>query len=310
MNKIYTVAFALALLAAAMPVVAEEEGRTPLVPMLEDGITIGIHVPPMGTGEIGIHDPIAGFDSPTWQGPGSDLLIAPDRGRFGARFGAAQRLTPPDYQEDGDLMMPAPRQAPNLNGLSGFFSSATGGIGFRIGYDRRLSPVVRLMAGTELLTYGYTQSMGKLGDKMPTGVDRITLISFPVGLQRQFATEATIIPHLGFGVGPILRFDHQIGPITSYPGVGFDAGIGNAFQNRGRAGGMDLTVALPIDDFPKLSLTVGGFAAAGVDILLGENKDFAVTVDGRYNLAHFTDTLGSPGSFSGPSLAVGFGKYF
>ena len=310
MKKTYTVALALALLAFVMPAVAEEKGKTRTVTREEDGLTVGIQIPPMGTGEIGVHDLGPGFDSPTWHGPGSDLLIAPDRGRFSAKFGATQRLTPPGHPEDGDLMMPASRQAPNLNGLSGFFSSATGGIGFRIGYDRRLSPAVRLMAGTELLTYGYAQSMSKLGDAMPSGVDRITLISFPVGFQRQFATEATIIPHVGFGVGPILRFDHQIGPITSYPGVGFNAGIGNAFQGRGRAGGMDLTVALPIDDFPQLSLTVGGFAAAGFDILLGENRDYAVTVDGRYNLAHFTDTLGSPGSFSGPSLAIGFGKYF
>jgi hypothetical protein len=310
MRKTYTVVLALALLTSAVSIAAEEAAQTPDGRAQEEGVAIGIQIPPTGPGEMGVHGPRSGFDSPTWQGPGSDLLITPNRGRFGARVGASQRLTPPGYPEDGNLMMNPSSRAPNLNGLSGFFSSATGGIGFRIGYDRRLSPVVRLMAGTELLTYGYRQSTDKLGEQMPAGVDRITLISFPVGLQRQFAADATIVPHIGFGVGPILRFDHQIGPISSYPGVGFNAGIGNAYQGRGRAGGMDLTVALPIDDFPQLSLTVGGFAAAGFDILLGEDKDYAVTVDGRYNLAHFTETLGNPGSFSGPSLAIGFGKYF
>ena len=47
-----------------------------------------------------------------------------------------------------------------------------------------------------------------------------------------------------------------------------------------------------------------------LDIRLGENKDFALSLSGRYTLARFTDTLGHPGDLGGPSLAVGFGKYF
>ena len=60
----------------------------------------------------------------------------------------------------------------------------------------------------------------------------------------------------------------------------------------------------------SMSLTLGGHVSSGLNIRLGEQKDFALTLEGRYTLAHFTNALGSPGDFSGLSLAVGFGKYF
>jgi hypothetical protein len=66
----------------------------------------------------------------------------------------------------------------------------------------------------------------------------------------------------------------------------------------------------PLDDFPTLSLTFGGFVEAGSDIQFGADRDLALTVSGRYGYARFSDALGSPGDFSGVSLAVGFGKYF
>ena len=88
------------------------------------------------------------------------------------------------------------------------------------------------------------------------------------------------------------------------------------YGSRGRAttgypyNSLEVGLPLYLDDFPSMSLTLGGHASSGLNIRLGEQKDFALTLEGRYTLAHFTNALGSPGDFSGLSLAVGFGKYF
>lgn len=193
------------------------------------------------------------------------------------------------------------------NRLSAYFSSASGGFGFRIGFDRRLSPKVRFTAGPEMLTYGLTRAFDILGDTMPQNITRITLLSLPVGLQRQFVPEKRVIPHVGFAAGPILRFDHRGGvPGLSPFGYGSRVRVTTGYPYN------SLEVGLPLylDDFPSMSLTVGGHVSSGLNIRLGEQKDFALTLEGRYTLAHFTDALGSPGDFSGLSLAVGFGKYF
>ena len=195
------------------------------------------------------------------------------------------------------------------NGLSLFFSSASGGMGMRIGYDRRLSPNRKFTAGIEFLTYGYRQSLSKLGSDLPPDVTRISLISFPVGLRQEFAAENRVVPHLGFGVGPIVRFDHYPSPyLYGYPGsLRFGAGAGAS------SGGFSVGATIPLDGnlgLGRQSLTLGGFIGAGTDIRFGEHKDFALSLQGRYALAYFTDALGRPGDFSGLSFAVGFGKYF
>lgn len=303
MDRFIGIFISFGLLFAVLPLAAEEQRAVLSTVVIGGDGQIIFQVPAGidgGTGEG------HGFD-PGFAGYGTDLLIDPKQTPFGLpnQSPYMQQGTP----EQGDVLLP--QRSPMLNGLSGFFSSATGGVGFRIGYDRRLSPVVRFIAGTELLTYGYEQSIARLGSAMPANVSRITLVSLPVGLQRQFAAEGRLVPHIGFGAGPILRFDHQLGPSGFYPGgVGFNAGVGSLGQGLGYSDGMDLSIGLPIDDFPQLSLTVGGFVASGMDIRLGENKDLALTVDGRYSLTYFTDMLGSPGDFSGFSLAIGFGKYF
>ena len=110
---------------------------------------------------------------------------------------------------------------------------------------------------------------------------------------------------MSFGVGPYVRFDHQSGPLGYYLGgigVGSSAGLNSI--------GTSLGVALPFDDFPRLSVTAGGYAGTGFDVRLGEKKDMAVTVDGRYTIARVTDFLGNPGDFSGFALLLGIGKYF
>ena len=238
---------------------------------------------------------------------GMDGLIIPDSpfSRGSGRLDQARPVGTPGYPMASDLFIPARPSQLLRNGLGAYFSSATGGFGFRIGYDRRLSPVLRLIAGTEFITYGWQQSLKKLGADLPPNVTRVTLIATPVGIQRQFATKKRVVPHIGFGVGPYLRLDHQAGVTSTYPGsVGMDVGTfgGNS--------GFNTNVGLPIDDFPSLSLTLGGFAAAGFDIRVGEKKDLAFTIDGRYTVVRFVDALGNPGDLGGPALAIGIGKYF
>ena len=242
-------------------------------------------------------------------GPATDLVIDP------AYFGPNRRLNQAgsSIYPESDIIMPSQRPG-DLNGLRFFFSSASGGFGFRMGFDRRMSPRWRFMAGPEFLTYGLLQAADRLGSAMPPNVTRITLISIPVGLQRQFRSSGRVVPHVGVGVGPVLRFDHQsIGP-GFYPGYGgYGYGPGGVRINTGAGysgNGIGLGVGLPFDEFPQVSLTAGGFVSSGMHVRLRKKKDLAISVEGRYSLTRFTDALGSPGDFSGFSVAIGFGKYF
>jgi len=189
-----------------------------------------------------------------------------------------------------------------LNRFRAYFSSASGGFGLRIGYDRRIRPDLRLTAGTELLTYGYLRAGDILGDQLPDNITRITLVSFSFGLQQQFGSSNRVIPHIGVAAGPILRFDH-------HPGLAPGFFPSNTTIRSGR-GQTSLDIGVGFEDFPTMSLTAGGFAEAGADVRLGAKRDLTLTVAGRYGIARFLDRLGSPGDFSGFSLSVGFGKYF
>lgn len=237
-------------------------------------------------------------EHPTMQG---DLLINP--------LGPGYRQDVNVYNPIHDLPLGVPGpDLEHLNRVRAFFSSASGGFGMRVGYDRRLKEDLRLTAGTEMLTYSLLRSSTILGADLPPNVTRITLVALPFGLQQQFATSKRVVPHVGFGAGPVLRFDHR-------PQAGF---YPNTFGSSGRSGypsgfgtrtnGVSANVLL--SDFPGMSLTLGGFVESGVDIRVGSDRDLAITVGGRYSLTKFTDAIGNPGDFSGLSLAVGFGKYF
>ncbi len=248
--------------------------------------------------------------------------VAPAPGVSGGVRPATDLIMGPALNQRPSPMQPAyPRpvgelvnRPPDLNRLNAFFSSASGGFGFRMAFDRRISPTLRFTSGPEFLTYGLQQSLARLGSAMPEGVTRITLMSIPVGFQRQFAAQDRVIPHIGFGVGPIVRFDHRAGAPGFYPGYsGYGYGPGGVSVNTGfgsGAGGGSVGIGLPLEDFPQLSLTMGGFVGTGMNIRLGKKKDLALSVEGRYTLARFTESLGSPGDFSGLSVAIGFGKYF
>ena len=241
-------------------------------------------------------------EHPTMQG---DLLINP----LGDAYGQDVNV----YNPIHDLPLGAPMpDLRHLNRVRAFFSSASGGFGMRIGYDRRVKEDLRITAGTELLTYGLLRSRDLLGSDLPPNVTRITLVSMPFGLQQQFATSKRVIPHVGFGAGPVIRFDHRpqagfypntYGPSNRYGGrSGYPTAYGSQLNG--------LSVNTFLSDFPGMSLTAGGFVKSGVDIRVGSDKDLAITIGGRYSLTRFTDAIGNPGDFSGLSLAVGFGKYF
>ncbi len=200
---------------------------------------------------------------------------------------------------------PLPDPVELLNHIGIFFSTASGGFGSRINYDHKISPHTRFTASPEFLTYSLSRASTILGDLMPPGITRITLIAVPIGLQRHFAPTSRVNPHIGFGFGPIIRLDHRSHRLGYY---GNNLGIGRIVRNRHNS--LNLTVPLTLDDFPSTSLTLGGHLASGLNIHFGAKKNLALTIEGRYTLARFIDAMGSPGDFSGLSLAIGFGKAF
>ncbi len=200
---------------------------------------------------------------------------------------------------------PLPDPMKMLNQIGIFFSTASGGFGSRINYDHKISPNTRFTASPEFLTYSLSRSRAILGDLMPLGTTRITLITIPIGLQRHFAPTSRINPHIGFGFGPIIRLDHRSHRLGYY---GNNLGLDRIVRNRHNS--LNLTVPLTLDDFPSTSLTLGGHLASGLNIHFGAKKELALTIEGRYTLARFIDAMGSPGNFSGFSAAIGFGKAF
>ena len=231
----------------------------------------------------------------------TDLYIDPRllSGQGSPVFGNEERLNPFSHGPQSDPLE-------FLNHLGVFFSTASGGFGFRINYDRKLSSHARLIASPEFLTYGFSKSQSILGDQMPGATTRISLMALPIGLQHHFSSKSSVNPYFGFGAGPLLRLDHR-SPRPGYYNYG-NAGLRGAFADGRNT--LGATVPLYLDDFPSMSLTVGGHLAAGLNIQLGQKKDIALTLEGRYTLARFTDALGAAGDFSGYSLAVGFGKAF
>ena len=200
---------------------------------------------------------------------------------------------------------PLPDPVELLNHIGMFFSTASGGFGYRLNYDRKLSPHTRFMSSPEFITYSLSRSSAILGDLMPLGTTRISLIAIPIGLQRHFAPTSRINPHIGFGFGPIIRLDHRSHRLGYY---GNNLGLDRTIRNRHNS--LNLTVPLTLDDFPSTSLTLGGHLASGLNIHFGAKKNLALTIEGRYTLARFIDAMGSPGDFSGFSAAIGFGKAF
>lgn len=292
--------------AGATNVSQKQKKDSPLPAEIEAAIDIGnSSVSVSTTGNIQIHTPtgnvILKADSTAIleDGP-TDIHIAP------------HLLNSPGYPVFGQNRPLSPfnpvyglGQSQMLNRLSAYFSTASGGFGFRMSFDRRISPYLRALIAPEFLTYSFVRSAQILGNQMPANTTRITLFQLPIGLQHQISSKSRVVPHLGFGVGPILRFDHRSPRPGYYPN---NAGFGVGYQNGQDA--LGFTFPTLTEDYPDLSLTLGGHASAGLSFKLGEKKDLGVSIEGRYTLARFTDALGSPGDFSGFSLGIGFGKQF
>ncbi len=83
-------------------------------------------------------------------GRATDLLL-PNLPADAAGRPLFQAVDPYSLYPATDLMGGPPTHP---NRLSAYFSSASGGFGFRFAYDRRLSPTLRFTAGPEFLTYG------------------------------------------------------------------------------------------------------------------------------------------------------------
>jgi hypothetical protein len=195
-----------------------------------------------------------------------------------------------------------------MNALAMYFSVMDGGgFGFRLLYDRRLKPALGLNVSGEFTTYG-GRRLSSLQAVLPDYTTRVSVIGLFTGLQQRFRDKGRIVPRLGFGAGPVLRVDH-LDPFYGYYGYyGPYGGIGSGY------GGNYYNIGIPLPfssyDFPRLSLSAGGYADAGLDIVVDKDRLYAVSLDARYNLIRFFDALGSPGDFGGPALYVGFGRRF
>lgn len=296
MRRTLTILACLGAVAAATSLAAEGPPSERTLP----GVGMGACVLPGG------HSVPTDAEMP-WIGPDFTPPVTTGFGRSGV---PANLVRPVRWTEDanqGDILRPR-NSLRALNGLSLYFSSATGGFGFRLGYDRRLSPVLRLIAANEYMTYGPLQASQKLGEHLRPGVQRVTLISMPVGLLRQFGVKRRIVPHVGFGAGPYVRYDHR-GGYGGYTTGELGFGTGSAGGYRGINVGIT-QFGGPIGGFPDISLTLGGYVLSGCSVRFGEHGNLAVTTDGRYTLARFSDALGNPGDLSGFSLSIGVGKYF
>jgi hypothetical protein len=221
--------------------------------------------------------------------PGHKTVSRPTEG--GERAFQGDLLIPPPghnglqqsdvYNPLHDFVMRPGVPGPDLSDLNRFrayFSSASGGFGLRIGYDRKINSDLRVTAGTEMLTYGYRKAADILGAQLPKNVTRITLVSLPFGLQQQFGSSNRMIPHIGAAVGPVIRFDH-------HPGLapGFYPSYAD-LRTRGTSSSLGISVN-PFDDYPTMSLTFGGFVEAGTDIRLGEDRDLSLTLaDSRWTI--------------------------
>lgn len=235
-------------------------GKAPVDPALGGLVITGIKVSKRGV-EFPGNDNLPTPDSEPDRVFGGDLLILPE-GFDGLTHSDIYNPLRHRFTRPGVL---GPDMS-TLNRFRTYFSSASGGFGLRIGYDRRVRPDLRLTAGTEMLTYGYAKAADILGADLPEGVTRITLMSLPLGLQQQFGAANRIVPHIGVAVGPILRFDHHPGLAPGFYPTYTDIRTGPSGSSLGLA-------VNPLDDFPTLSLTFGGFVEAGSDIQFGADRD-------------------------------------
>ena len=299
MERMFTILGCLVILAVAPPATAEEpeQDRTP------PGIGMGACVLPGGhtvpaDGEI----PWRGLES---VGPPVTKVI----GKSGVPAGVVRPVRWTENSDQGDILTPKNRMR-TLNGLSLYFSSATGGFGFRLGYDRRLTPVLRLIAANEYMTYGPVQASRKLGEHLrPRGAASDPDIDAGGSYASILVEETNCAPRRIRGralssIRPSRRRLRGLPFGWIRPRYGVGGRVRRHKREDDRNGG-DLLADSRIFHSPWAVMS-----SPALMFGFGKNKDLAVTTDGRYTVARFSDALGNPGDLSGFSLSIGAGRYF
>lgn len=187
------------------------------------------------------------------------------------------------------------------NGFGATFVVASGGLGVRWNYHRKLNSIFATGLGFELISYSASRVLQKLNVAKNPHIDRVTVLSIPLGFRGSLGFLSRFVPHLEAGIGPYIRFDHQeqIGPdrIQSYA--------------NDIVSDINLLIDLVFPQrLPKMSFAFGAFVGGGFDILVGKNLDVAITVNGYHHYVRFSENAFQPGDFSGFVVSVGLMKYF
>lgn len=187
------------------------------------------------------------------------------------------------------------------NSFSVALAATSGGVGGRWNYHRKLNSVFATRLGFEFIAYSASHVSKKLKVANNPYIESVTVLSFPFGFQGSLGFLSSFVPHLEVGIGPYIRLDHQE-QIAPDRGQSFTNDIVSDVN-------LLLDLVFP-QRLPKISFAFGAFVGGGFDILVGENLDAAITVNGYHHYIRFSENLFQPGDFSGFVVSVGFMKYF
>lgn len=216
------------------------------------------------------------------------------------------------------------------NSMSMALVATSGGFGGRGNYYRKLNSIFGVRLGFEFVSYTKSHVLQKLDITNNPYIEPINIISLPFGFRGSFKFLSHFVPHLEAGIGPYMRFDHQEQIREFYPGFhdltrsdtvvisrkgtpDFRHIVYPPDYNRSDVYNIlsDINLLFDLASYiSKTSFSFGAFAGGGFDILLGEDLDAAITVNGYYRYIQFPENLFQPGDFSGFFLSVGFMKYF
>ena len=210
------------------------------------------------------------------------------------------------------------------------FIATSGGLGGSGNYYRKLNSIFGVRLGFEFVSYRKYHVLQKLDVVNNPYIEPVNIISLPFGFRGSFKFLSHFVPHLEAGIGPYMRIDHQEQILEFYPGFHdltrpdtvvishksppyFRHVIYQPNHSRSDVYNILSDINLLFDlvsDISKTSFAFGAFAGSGFDILIGENLDAAITVNGYYRYIRFSENLFQPGDFSGFFLSVGVMKYF
>ena len=214
------------------------------------------------------------------------------------------------------------------NGLGATFVATSGGLGVRWNYHRKLNSIFLTGLGLEVISYRASRVLQKLNVANDPDIDRVTVLSIPLGFRGSFGFLSRVVPHLEVGIGPYIRFDPQKQRERFYSGLpdltrsdpdvishnGTPA-FGHITPDRTKSDASNIAsdINLLLDllqQRPKTSFALGAFVGGGFDVLVGKNLDVAITVNGYHHYVRFSENAFQPGDFSGFVVSVGLVKYF